>query len=163
MKIVKWFYFDLSCKNFFHARINNNIFPDIGLEADALSISQQKCISSLLEMILALGVLPNLLQGVGTPLHKRSQFLQLLLRVGFIQWLNFKKFLFVCLTRLGRVRAGGPGLGNDCLLYNLFHERPKISCFVYFTFLKIIYFFIVMKKCCRSVPSLFKLCKFLST
>ncbi len=74
--------FDLSspCKN-----KTINISPDIGLEADALSISQQKSVSSLLEMILALGVLPNMLQGVGSPLHKRSQFLQLLLRVGFIE------------------------------------------------------------------------------
>jgi hypothetical protein len=50
------------------------------LDADALSISQQRSVSSLLEMILALGVIPNLLPGVGTSVQKRSQFLQLVLR-----------------------------------------------------------------------------------
>ena len=35
-------------------------------------------------MILALGVLPNLLPGIGTPIHKRSQFLQILIKVRLI-------------------------------------------------------------------------------
>ena len=46
------------------------------LAADTLSISQLKNVASLVQMILALGVLPNLLPGVGTPLGKRSAFLQ---------------------------------------------------------------------------------------
>jgi len=49
------------------------------LEADALSISQQKSVSGLVEMIVALGLLPNLLDGVGIPLEKRSSFLQSIL------------------------------------------------------------------------------------
>jgi len=46
------------------------------LEADALSISQQKNIASLVELVLVLGILPNLIPGVGIPPGKRSQFLQ---------------------------------------------------------------------------------------
>jgi len=46
------------------------------LELDALSIVQQKNVSALVQMILALGVLPNLLPGVGTPVDKRSNFLK---------------------------------------------------------------------------------------
>jgi hypothetical protein len=50
------------------------------LEADALSISQQKSVSSILEMMIVLGVLPNLLPGVGVSVHKRSEFLQLIFK-----------------------------------------------------------------------------------
>jgi len=46
------------------------------LDPDVLSISQQKNVSSLLEMIVVLGILPNLVPGVGLPLEKRSDFLQ---------------------------------------------------------------------------------------
>lgn len=46
------------------------------LELDALSIAQQKNVSALVQMILALGLLPNLLPGIGTPVDKRSIFLQ---------------------------------------------------------------------------------------
>jgi len=42
------------------------------LEADALSISQQKSVTSLLEMLVVLGILPNLLPGVGIPVIKRG-------------------------------------------------------------------------------------------
>ena len=46
------------------------------IAADSLSIGQQKSVTGLVEMILALGVLPNLLPGVGLPASKRSLFLQ---------------------------------------------------------------------------------------
>ena len=46
------------------------------LEADALSIGQQKKVVGLVQMILALGVLPNLQPGVASPASKRSIFLQ---------------------------------------------------------------------------------------
>ena len=51
------------------------------LEADALSISQQKSVTSLLEMLVVLGILPNLLPGVGIPVIKRSDFLQIMFKV----------------------------------------------------------------------------------
>jgi len=50
------------------------------LEPDTLSIGQQKNVSALVEMVLALGVLPNLLPGVGTPVEKRSLFLQTIIK-----------------------------------------------------------------------------------
>jgi len=50
------------------------------LEADALSISQQKSVCSILEMMIVLGVLPNFLPGVGVAVHKRSEFLQLVFK-----------------------------------------------------------------------------------
>jgi len=50
------------------------------LEADALSISQQKSVTSLLEMLVVLGILPNLLPGVGIPVIKRSDFLQIMFK-----------------------------------------------------------------------------------
>ena len=53
------------------------------LEADALSISQQKNIASLVELVLVLGILPNLIPGVGIPPGKRSQFLQHVIEVSF--------------------------------------------------------------------------------
>ena len=46
------------------------------IDPDVLSIAQQKNVQGLVQMILALGVLPNLLPGVGTPVSKRSAFLQ---------------------------------------------------------------------------------------
>merc|ERR1719187_1351400 len=49
-------------------------------EADMLSIGQQRNVSALVEMVLALGVLPNLLPGVGISLEKRSVFLQTILK-----------------------------------------------------------------------------------
>ncbi len=54
------------------------------LEADALSISQQKSVCSILEMMIVLGVLPNFIPGVGVAVHKRSEFLQLVFKVPFI-------------------------------------------------------------------------------
>ena len=51
------------------------------LDADSLSISQQKSVGSLVEMVVALGLLPNLVPGVGLQLHKRSDFLQSVLKV----------------------------------------------------------------------------------
>ena len=51
------------------------------LEADALSVAQQKSIGALVEMVVVLGILPNLLPGVGQPPDKRSQFLQDVLKV----------------------------------------------------------------------------------
>jgi len=50
------------------------------LEADALSIAQQKNVSDLVQMVVALGVLPNLLPGIGTPVDKRSVFLQSIIK-----------------------------------------------------------------------------------
>jgi len=50
--------------------------PDAKAEADLLSISQQKNVSGIIQMIVALGLLPNLVPGVGAPLDKRSVFLQ---------------------------------------------------------------------------------------
>eukprot|EP00088_Acartia_fossae_P066531 TRINITY_DN8255_c0_g1_i2.p1 TRINITY_DN8255_c0_g1~~TRINITY_DN8255_c0_g1_i2.p1 ORF type:complete len:1085 (-),score=304.99 TRINITY_DN8255_c0_g1_i2:578-3832(-) len=50
------------------------------LEADALSIAQQKNVSSILEIMIVLGVLPNLIPGVGVPIHKRSEFLQIIFK-----------------------------------------------------------------------------------
>ena len=50
------------------------------LDADSLSISQQKSVGSLVEMVVALGLLPNLVPGVGLQLHKRSDFLQSVLK-----------------------------------------------------------------------------------
>jgi len=49
-------------------------------EADMLSISQQRNVSALVEMVLALGILPNLLPGVGLAVEKRSLFLQTILK-----------------------------------------------------------------------------------
>jgi len=49
-------------------------------EADMLSIGQQRNVSALVEMVLALGVLPNLLPGVGISIEKRSVFLQTILK-----------------------------------------------------------------------------------
>jgi len=49
-------------------------------EADMLSIGQQRNVSALVEMVLALGVLPNLLPGVGISLEKRSVFLQTIIK-----------------------------------------------------------------------------------
>jgi len=49
-------------------------------EADMLSIGQQRNVSALVEMVLALGVLPNLLPGVGISVEKRSVFLQTILK-----------------------------------------------------------------------------------
>lgn len=49
------------------------------LEPDTLSIGQQKAVLGLVQMILALGVLPNLQPGVASPASKRSVFLQAVL------------------------------------------------------------------------------------
>ena len=46
------------------------------LEPDTLSIGQQKAVLGLVQMILALGVLPNLQPGLASPPSKRSVFLQ---------------------------------------------------------------------------------------
>lgn len=50
------------------------------VEADLLSIAQQKNVCGLVQMILALGVMPNLLPGVGTAPGKRSSFLQTVIK-----------------------------------------------------------------------------------
>ena len=50
------------------------------VEADLLSIAQQKNVCGLVQMILALGVLPNLLPGVGMAPGKRSSFLQTVIK-----------------------------------------------------------------------------------
>ena len=50
------------------------------LEADALSISQQKNVGSLVEIAVTLGILPNLLPGLGPPAEERSEFLRHLLK-----------------------------------------------------------------------------------
>ena len=50
------------------------------VEPDILSIAQQKNVQALVQMILALGVLPNLIPGVGTPVSKRSAFLQTIIQ-----------------------------------------------------------------------------------
>jgi len=44
--------------------------------ADIISISHQKDICSLVQMVVSLGILPNLIPGVGLALEKRSKFLQ---------------------------------------------------------------------------------------
>jgi len=54
--------------------------PPPKLGADVLSIGQQRNVSALVEMVLALGVLPNLLPGVGTSVEKRSVFLQTIIK-----------------------------------------------------------------------------------
>ena len=46
------------------------------LAADALSIQQSKAVERVVEMVVALGVIPNLLPGVGQPIEKRSKHLQ---------------------------------------------------------------------------------------
>ena len=46
------------------------------LAADALSIQQTKAVERVVEMVVALGVVPNLLPGVGPPLDRRSKHLQ---------------------------------------------------------------------------------------
>lgn len=46
------------------------------LAADILSIAQAKAVGSLVQMVVALGILPNLLPGVGVPVDKRSDYLQ---------------------------------------------------------------------------------------
>ena len=56
--------------------LGNSPSDERSLAADSLSIGQQKNVLGLVQMILALGVLPNLLPGVGTPATKRSVFLQ---------------------------------------------------------------------------------------
>jgi len=50
------------------------------LDADTLSIAQQKNVNSILEMMIVLGILPNVLPGVGVAIHKRSDFLQLIIK-----------------------------------------------------------------------------------
>jgi len=54
--------------------------PGPKLQPDTLSIAQQKSVSALVQMVLALGVLPNLLPGVTTPTDKRSVFLQTVIK-----------------------------------------------------------------------------------
>lgn len=44
------------------------------LDADALSIAQQKNVHALVQMIVCLGILPNLIPGIGLPIEKRSEF-----------------------------------------------------------------------------------------
>ncbi len=44
-----------------------------------LSVNQQQNISSLMQLIIALGIVPSLLPGVGLPLSKRSKFFELAL------------------------------------------------------------------------------------
>jgi hypothetical protein len=44
------------------------------LPADTLSVSQQQHVSSMIQFIIALGVVPSLVPGVGLPLEKRSKF-----------------------------------------------------------------------------------------
>ena len=46
------------------------------LAADALSIQQTKAVERVVEMVIALGVIPHLLPGVGPPIEKRSKHLQ---------------------------------------------------------------------------------------
>ena len=46
------------------------------LAADALSIQQTKAVERVVEMVVALGVIPHLLPGVGQPIEKRSKHLQ---------------------------------------------------------------------------------------
>ena len=43
-----------------------------------LSVRQQKQVSTLLQMVTALGLLPNLMPGVGLALERRSQFVRCL-------------------------------------------------------------------------------------
>jgi len=50
------------------------------LDADTLSIAQQKNVNSILEMMIVLGIIPNVLPGVGVAIHKRSDFLQLIIK-----------------------------------------------------------------------------------
>lgn len=42
-----------------------------------LSISQQKIVKKALQFVVAIGILPNLLQGIGIPLSKRSEYAKL--------------------------------------------------------------------------------------
>ena len=46
------------------------------MAADALSIQQSKAVERVVEMVVALGVIPHLLPGVGPPLERRSKHLQ---------------------------------------------------------------------------------------
>ena len=46
------------------------------LAADTLSIAQSKSAGSVVQMVVALGLLPNLLPGVGLAADKRSSYLQ---------------------------------------------------------------------------------------
>jgi len=50
------------------------------LAADTLSIAQNKSVGSLVQMVVALGILPNLVPGVGLPLEKRSDYLQAVIK-----------------------------------------------------------------------------------
>ena len=65
---------NISTKEPISLAANSETTPKI--DPDTLSIAQQKNVCGLVQMILALGVLPNLLPGVGTPADKRSVFLQ---------------------------------------------------------------------------------------
>lgn len=48
-----------------------------GGDADILSVQQQQSVSSMIQLVVALGVVPSLLPGVGLPLAKRSKFYEL--------------------------------------------------------------------------------------
>ena len=47
------------------------------LPPHSLSVKQEQHVSSLVQMIIALGILPSLLPGVGLPIEKRSKFYEL--------------------------------------------------------------------------------------
>ena len=51
---------------------NINVLPP-----HSLSVKQEQHVSSLVQMIIALGILPSLLPGVGLPIEKRSKFYEL--------------------------------------------------------------------------------------
>ncbi|XP_067120535.1 transport and Golgi organization protein 6 homolog [Centruroides vittatus] len=50
-------------------------------EGDILSISQQKSVSSAIQFVIALGVNPSLLPGVGLPVQNRTQYISMIQEV----------------------------------------------------------------------------------
>ena len=55
----------------------SKIGSDTG-HVDILSIQKQQCVSSMIQLVVALGIVPSLLPGVGLPMAKRSKFYELL-------------------------------------------------------------------------------------
>ena len=47
---------------------------------DTLSVSQQQNVSSMIQLVIALGIVPSLIPGVGIPIEKRSKFYEIVMR-----------------------------------------------------------------------------------
>ena len=97
------------------------------LAADALSISQTKSVSSLVQMVVALGVVPNLLPGVGLALEKRSEYLQLVMKSiperSILE--KYKQLVFSLESLLDMVR-----FRSFCTLVTTKHITDILGCLV---------------------------------